>query len=219
MAFLIPTLDVPRMSEQIWVRSSQKSHTHEGTFVLSTVLRSLPMEHLSCSNKVASFLLIPAQRPCEWNPGGSAASSWRFTALSWAALSYGASSYKEGSRPWTGLFHLFRCYWLLLHSLAESYYYAFSHVAFHFIYEAEFAFQVPEIMDKILSKYEGKWKKIAEKLLKIVFNPSKIDMRQQAMRWEITAVSLYNMNCIISWMNILPIGLQALTTLMHWRTW
>lgn len=52
--------------------------------------------------------------------------------------------------------------------------------------------QIPEMRDDILRENEGKWKKIAKKQSKTVFNPSESDMRAQAKRWADT----YNFDAI-----------------------
>ena len=43
-------------------------------------------------------------------------------------------------------------------------------------------YQVPEIRDNLLRKYEGKWKKIAKQQMRTVFNPSEAEIREQARR-------------------------------------
>ena len=42
--------------------------------------------------------------------------------------------------------------------------------------------QVPEIRDNVLRKHEGKWKKIAKQQMKVFFNPSEAEIREQARR-------------------------------------
>lgn len=54
--------------------------------------------------------------------------------------------------------------------------------------------QIPEMRDNILKHNEGRWKKIAKKQAKTVFNPSEANMRAQAKRWADT----YNFDAIES---------------------
>ncbi|XP_071158013.1 zinc finger MYND domain-containing protein 10-like [Mytilus edulis] len=54
--------------------------------------------------------------------------------------------------------------------------------------------QLPEMRDNILQANEGRWKKIAKKQSKTVFNPSESDMRAQAKRWAET----YNFDAVES---------------------
>ncbi|KAK0063242.1 zinc finger MYND domain-containing protein 10 [Biomphalaria pfeifferi] len=46
--------------------------------------------------------------------------------------------------------------------------------------------QVPEIRERILNKYEGKWSKLAKMLSKTTFNQSDAETRAQAERWAAT---------------------------------
>ncbi|KAK3744597.1 hypothetical protein RRG08_062248 [Elysia crispata] len=46
--------------------------------------------------------------------------------------------------------------------------------------------QVPEIRDQLLSKYEGKWAKIAKSQSRTTFNQSEAEVRAQAQRWAST---------------------------------
>ena len=43
-------------------------------------------------------------------------------------------------------------------------------------------FQVPEMRENMLNTYAGKWAQIAQKQMKTIFNPAKVDMQQQAKR-------------------------------------
>ncbi|XP_013417861.1 zinc finger MYND domain-containing protein 10 [Lingula anatina] len=54
--------------------------------------------------------------------------------------------------------------------------------------------QIPEIREKILTQYEGKWKKLAKKQSQTYFNPSKASLRDQAKRW----VDTYNFDVLES---------------------
>lgn len=57
-------------------------------------------------------------------------------------------------------------------------------MSFYLLYVKSYTifFQLPEMRDNILQVNEGRWKKIAKKQSKTVFNPSESDMRAQAKR-------------------------------------
>ena len=46
-----------------------------------------------------------------------------------------------------------------------------------------FRYQVPEIRDNLLRRYDGKWKKIAKQQMKFFFNPSNAEIQEQARRY------------------------------------
>ena len=60
--------------------------------------------------------------------------------------------------------------------------------------------QVPEIYDKIMMKYKGKWREVAIKQLKGDLNPSEKDIRNHAKRWAYT----YNFDVLESLINEPP---------------